>query len=50
MPTLVVPFRGTVNASVSAAGRLGLAYKGKSLTRLRAGRYTIAVSDRSANA
>jgi len=46
----VVPFRGTVNASVSAAGRLGLAYKGKSLTRLRAGRYTIAVSDRSANA
>jgi len=46
----IAPFRGTVTAAVSAAGRLSLAYKGKSLTTLKAGKYTIAVTDRSANA
>jgi hypothetical protein len=46
----VVPFRGTLTAAISTAGRLSLAYKGKSLTHLQAGRYTISVTDRSANA
>jgi hypothetical protein len=46
----IVPFRGTLTAAVSAAGRLSLAYKGKSLKSLKAGKYTIAVTDRSANA
>ena len=46
----VVPFRGTLTAAISTAGRLSLAYKGKSLTHLKAGRYTIAVTDKSANA
>ena len=42
-----VPFRGTLTGAVSAAGRLTVAYKGKSVTRLKAGRYTIAVADKS---
>lgn len=46
----IAPFHGTLTAAVSAAGRLSLAYKGKSLTSLKAGKYTIAVTDRSANA
>jgi hypothetical protein len=46
----IVPNRGTLSATVSAAGRLSLAYKGKSLATLKAGKYTIAVTDRSANA
>lgn len=46
----IVPFRGTLTAAVSTSGRLSLAYKGKSLTQLKAGRYTISVTDRSANA
>ena len=33
---------------MSAAGRLTLAYKGKSVTSLTAGRYTITVTDKSA--
>jgi hypothetical protein len=43
----ILPFRGTVTAAVSSAGRLSLAYKGKSIGRLNAGRYTIAVTDKS---
>jgi hypothetical protein len=43
----VLPFRGTLTGAVSAAGRLTLAYKGKSVTRLEAGRYTVKVDDRS---
>jgi len=43
----VVPFRGTLTGAVSAAGRLTFAYKGKSVSRLTAGRYTIAVTDKS---
>jgi hypothetical protein len=42
-----VPFRGTLTGAVSAAGRLTVAYKGKSVTSLKAGRYTIAVTDKS---
>jgi hypothetical protein len=45
----IVPFRGTLTAAVSAAGRLGLSYKGKSVARLRAGRYTIKVTDGSSS-
>jgi hypothetical protein len=43
----LVTFRGTLTGAVSAAGRLTLAYKGKSVTSLTAGRYTIAVTDKS---
>jgi hypothetical protein len=43
----ILPFRGTLTAAVNSAGRLSLAYKGKSIGRLNAGRYTIAVTDRS---
>jgi hypothetical protein len=42
------PFRGTLIGGVSAAGRLTFAYKGKSITSLKAGRYTITVHDKSA--
>jgi hypothetical protein len=43
----ILPFRGTLTAAVSARGILTLAYKGKSVATLKAGKYTIAVSDRS---
>jgi hypothetical protein len=43
----VAPFRGTLTAAVSSLGRLTLAYKGRSVTSLKAGRYTVAVSDKS---
>jgi hypothetical protein len=43
----IVPFRGTLTGAVSATGRLTLAFKGASVTRLRVGRYTIAVTDKS---
>jgi hypothetical protein len=43
----ILPFRGTITAAVSTAGKLSLAYKGKSIGRLNAGRYTIAVTDKS---
>jgi hypothetical protein len=43
----ILPFRGTLTGAVSAAGTLTFAYKGKSVTSLKAGRYTIAVTDRS---
>lgn len=46
----IAPSRGKLTAAVSTAGRLSLAYGGKSLTSLKAGRYTIDVTDRSANA
>jgi hypothetical protein len=42
-----VPFRGTLTGAVSAAGKLTLTYKGKSVTRLKAGRYKVAVTDKS---
>jgi hypothetical protein len=43
----ILPFRGTLTGSVTAAGRLSLSYQGKSVARLKAGRYTISVVDRS---
>src|SRR5262249_5488690 len=43
----ILPVRGTVTAAISSAGRLSLAYNGKSIGRLSAGRYTIAVTDKS---
>jgi hypothetical protein len=42
------PFRGTLGAAVSAAGKLSLTYEGKSVSTLRPGRYTVAASDESA--
>jgi hypothetical protein len=41
----LVPFRGTLNGTVSAAGKLTLTSKGKGVSTLKAGRYTIAVTD-----
>jgi hypothetical protein len=38
---------GTIAGSVNAAGRLAIAFKGKSVGSLKAGRYTIAVKDTS---
>jgi hypothetical protein len=43
----IAPFRGRLSAVVTAAGRLSVAFHGKSVARLRAGRYTISVTDRS---
>jgi hypothetical protein len=43
----IMPFRGTLMGAVSAAGRLTVASKGRSVTRLKPGRYTVAVVDRS---
>src|SRR5262249_60642427 len=43
----LLPFRGTLAGAVTAAGRLTLAYKGKSVSNLPAGRYRVAVDDRS---
>jgi hypothetical protein len=43
----VLPFRGTLTGAVSASGTLTLAYKGKSVSSLKAGRYTIDVNDKS---
>jgi hypothetical protein len=40
-------FRGTLTGAVSAAGRLTISYKGKSVASLKAGRYTIRVTDKS---
>jgi len=39
--------RGTLNASVTAAGALAMVFKGKVVTSLQAGKYTIAVNDKS---
>jgi len=44
----ILPLRGTLKVGVSAAGKLSLAYNGKSVSSLKAGRYTLAVTDRSA--
>lgn len=43
----IVPSRAALTGAVSAAGRLTLAYKGKSVTTLAAGRYTFTVTDKS---
>jgi hypothetical protein len=41
--------RGTIVGSVSASGRITFAYKGKSVTHLRAGSYTFTVTDKSSS-
>jgi hypothetical protein len=43
----VATFRGKLTAVVTAGGKLSLAFDGKTAKSLRAGRYTVAVSDRS---
>src|SRR5262249_30268612 len=43
----ILPFRGKLTGAVSAAGRLTLAFKGKSASKLKPGRYTVAVVDSS---
>jgi hypothetical protein len=43
----IAPFRGTLTAAVSAAGRLSLSYRGRGIGRLKAGRYTVTVVDAS---
>jgi hypothetical protein len=45
----IVPFRGTITGSVSPSGKLTLSFKGKSVTRLTAGRYTFKITDRSSS-
>jgi hypothetical protein len=49
-PLKSVPFRGTLIGTVTARGALTLTSKGKAVTQLKAGRYTIAVTDHSAKA
>jgi hypothetical protein len=43
----VATFRGTLVGTVSAAGRLTLSFKGKTVSSLQAGRYTVTVTDKS---
>ena len=43
----VLPFRGTLTGAVSAAGRLTVAFKGKSIATLKPGEYKISVTDQS---
>src|SRR5581483_2312732 len=45
--TLVVPYRGRVNAVVSAAGKVTLERAGKTVRSLPGGHYTVVVVDRS---
>jgi hypothetical protein len=44
------PFRGTLSASVDAAGKLKLLHNGRSVDSLKEGKYTTRVADRSKNA
>ena len=46
-PAAGSPDRGTLAATVSGSGAVALTDKGKAVTTLRAGRYTIAVTDES---
>lgn len=43
----IVPFRGKLAVAVSTAGKLTVTFGGRSATNLKAGRYTLAVTDRS---
>jgi hypothetical protein len=45
----VIPFRGTLDGTVSASGKLSLSYKGKSVRQLAAGQYTFKITDRSSS-
>ena len=42
-----VAFRGTLNATVTAAGTLSLSFRGKAVNKLVTGRYTVKVVDQS---
>ena len=44
----IVPFRGKLSGTVSPDGALTLRYKGREVTNLIAGRYTITITDQSA--
>jgi len=46
--TAVVVYRGALSGAVNAAGKLSLTFKGKGVTSLTAGRYTLTVEDSSA--
>lgn len=46
----LTPFRGTLEGAVSTAGKLSFTFKGKRVTELVAGRYTVHVDDRSKSA
>jgi hypothetical protein len=43
----IVPYRGTLTGSVSPGGTLTLLYRGRAVTTLAAGRYTITITDKS---
>ena len=45
----LLPARGTIVGAVSAAGRVTFAYKGKSVTHLKPGKYLFVVTDRSSS-
>jgi hypothetical protein len=45
----VAPSRGTLTAAVNVAGKLSVAYRGRSFSSLRAGKYTIVVTDDSSS-
>ena len=45
----LAPFRGTLTGVVTPAGSLRIAFKGKSVASLNAGRYAISVVDRSSS-
>jgi hypothetical protein len=45
----LLPSRGTIVGAVSAAGRLTLAFNGKSVSHLKPGKYKVAVSDESSS-
>jgi hypothetical protein len=47
-PSAVPAFRGTLTGAVSATGKPTLVYKGKNVTSLAAGRYTLNVTEKSA--
>ena len=46
----IVPFRGTLSGDVSTAGKLTLAFKGKTVGNLKSGRYKLTVLDETARA
>jgi hypothetical protein len=47
-PATTTPVRGKLTGVVSASGKLTLAFKGKTVTSLSAGKYTITITDQSA--
>ncbi|HEX4521125.1 MAG TPA: hypothetical protein VH063_16205 [Gaiellaceae bacterium] len=46
----VLKFKGTLSAAVAASGKPSLAFHGKSITKLAAGKYTLTVVDKSSAA